>query len=298
MDFPQPRAQGGLMRRPEGARQTRTAAPDEGLSRQSLSMLAMLNAHEGGGGALDLARLAGMTVSRAEAEAALGTSAGSDRLGIDLSEFVPDLPDNHIVLQAVRLGLAARAALKLVAADDAEQAQLAAEYFAQLTDDTAPARQAAIDAHKKAVEQAMRRGVDPPKFERPEPEQPGGRFERPFVIDARHLLRSNLDPMQYLEPPEHGLLSVRERRTTLQAEKRDLERLVAAADARIAATMSEIVGLVEQMYEGIRPGHIPEFVDIGPAWSAACKLAALTTEKYALAVWRRVVASFRRLFED
>lgn len=294
MEYPQPRARPAM---PTGARVAGGATEDQGVSRQGLGMLALLNQHEGGGGALDLARLASITISRAEAEAALGASAGSDGgLGIDITEFVPFLHDDHIVLQAVRLGLAARAALKLIAADDQAQAELGAEYIGQLRPD--PTRQEELDRHQKAVEQALRRGVEPPIFIRPEPERPGSRFDRPFNIDARHLLRTKLDPMEYLEPHEHGILAVTERRTTLQAERRDLERLIAAADARIAATMSEVVALVEQVYAGIQPGHIPEYIDIGGAWSAVCKLAALTTETFGRAVWQRAVAGWRRQFED
>jgi hypothetical protein len=281
-----------------GANTRESSEPGDRLNRQSLGMLAMLNQHEGGGGALDLARLAHIVISREEAEAALGTSAGSDgRLGIDLREFLPDLPDSHIVLQAAKLGLAARAALKLVAADDAELAELWAESLAQLTDDTALARQAELEKHQKAVELAYRRGVDPPKFVRPEPIPPDYRFERAYFVNGPHIMRSKLDPRTYLEPHEHTLLAIRERRTTLAAEKRDLERMVAAADARVQATMTEVVTLVESVYTGFQPGFNSETVDIGPAWSACSKLQALTTEQFAMAVWGRAITSFRRQFE-
>ena len=47
--------------------------PERGLSGSERGMLAMLNAHEAGGGALNLERLAPLAITRSEAEAALGT---------------------------------------------------------------------------------------------------------------------------------------------------------------------------------------------------------------------------------
>ena len=220
-------------------------------------------------------------------------------MGIDLSEFLPDLPGDHIAILAARLRVAARAALPAVAADDAAQQQLAAEYVAQFPVDDGSALQEALAAHEKATKEAMRRGMPLPQFQRPEQPPPNAQFTRPIVVDVRRIKAGPVDPRRYLEPYEQSLLDVRERRTTLQAERRDLERLAAAADARIAATMTEAADLVEAMYLGCEPAGMPERANIGPGYVAFTKLKALTTEDYALLIWERAVAHWKRqIFED
>lgn len=280
----EPRARQPL---PQGARM---AEADRGMLDQGADLA---------GGALDLARLTGWAPPRADAEAALGSSARSTtgRLGIDVPELVNSLGDDHIALQAARLYLAATAAASAVDVDDAEQAQLAARAAALLTDENALVRERAIAEHEQKVKEANRRGIEAPRMERPEHVPQGARFTRPIVVDMRRIKSGPAAPAGYLEPHEHALLAITERRTTLQAERRDLGRLIAAARARMLATMTEVADLVEAVYEGCQSVP-PERADLGPAYSTWCKLAALTTEAYASTTWDRAVDHWQQQIAD
>lgn len=271
-------------------------------------MQATLTAQEsGGGGALALARLAGIVVSRSDAEAALAfpVRSTSGMVSLDPRAFVPQLPDSHIAIQAARLKLAAEAALAAVDAEAAEQAQLAEGYIARMKEAAeainGPRYEKAEQAYQKLVKDTNRRGIAPPPFIQPERVEAGQRLERALVVTVRQIQRGPGDPREYLEPHEHGLLAVRERRATLQAERRDLQRLIAAADARMGATWQEAADLLEQVFT-LGPAYVGMGthgdLNIGPPLSAFCKLRALTTEAFALAIWERALAHWRRQLED